>query len=281
MMFAQLRVAIIAVVLPFCVQADGLRTTVERLETQLDGRIGVAIRDSATGQVWTHRADERFPMNSTVKVLVCAAVLSAPTLDLDETRVVDARHVVGHAPVTRARRGEAMTLAQLCAAAIDQSDNGATNILFESLGGPAQVTTFLRRIGDSVTRSDRTEPDLNAYSAGDPQDTTTPAAMVETLQTVLTGDALSPEDRALLLDWMRPGSWTAALIRPAVPADWDVVDKSGAGETTRTLIAMLTPPNRAPIFVSLSISDTDANFATRNAAMADLGAAVMQMLREQ
>ena len=38
---------------------------------------------------------------------------------------------------------------------------------------------------------------------------------------------------------------------------------------------MLTPPSEAPIFVSLSISDTEADFATRNAALQDLGAAVM------
>jgi hypothetical protein len=41
---------------------------------------------------------------------------------------------------------------------------------------------------------------------------------------------------------------------------------------------MLTPPSEDPIFVSLSISDTDADFATRNAALKDLGAAVMEQI---
>ena len=76
---------------------------------------------------------------------------------------------------------------------------------------------------------------------------------------------------------MRPGGVTGALIHPAVPAGWDVADKSG-GENNRNLIAMLTPPGGTPIFVSLSISDTKADFATRSAALIEFGAAVMEML---
>ena len=272
---------ITALFLPICAHAADLAQTIERLESQLGARIGVAILDTATGQTWTHRPDERFLMNSTVKTLVCAAVLSRDDLDLAQPLPVHAKHVVGHAPVTRNRIGDAMTIVDLCLAAVDQSDNGATNILFDRLGGPEQLTAFLRGIGDDVTRSDRTEPALNTFVSGDPRDTTTPAAMVRTLQKLLVDDALSPNDRALLADWMRPGGWTGALIRPAVPAGWDVADKSGSGRNNRNLIAMLTPPDGAPILVSLSISDTTANFATRNAALTELGAAVMQVLLKQ
>ena len=102
--------------------------------------------------------------------------------------------------------------------------------------------------------------------------------MVRTLQKILVGDALGSENQKLLVDWMRPGSWTGALIRPYVPEGWDVADKSGSGRNTRNLIAMLTPPRGGPIFVSLSISDTTADFATRNAALSELGAAVIEML---
>jgi len=263
---------------PVCVHAADLAQTIDRLESELGARIGVAIHDSATGDEWTHRPDERFLMNSTVKVLVCAAVLSRDDLDLTDRLQVRTADVVGHAPVTRHRIGDAMTIADMCLAAVDQSDNGATNALFDWLGGPSEVTEFLRSIGDHVTRSDRTEPALNAFVPGDPRDTTRPKAMVRTLQTLLDGDALSPERRELLTDWMRPGGWTGALMRPAVPDGWDVADKSGAGRNTRNLIAMLTPPDGDPIFVNLSISDTNVDFAARTAALAELGAAVMDML---
>jgi beta-lactamase class A len=267
-----------ALLLPIGSNASDLDQTIARLEGQLDARIGVAILDSGTGQDWTHRPDERFLMNSTVKVPLCAAILSRDDLGLTEVLPVRAEDILEYAPVTERHVGGAMTIADLCLAAVDQSDNTATNILFDRLGGPEQLTAFLRGIGDSTTRSDRIEPALNTFVAGDPRDTTTPAAMVRTLEVLFTGDALSPDARTRLTSWMRPGGVTGALIRPAVPAGWDVADKSGSGENNRNLIAMLTPPDGAPIFVSLSISDTKADFATRNAALIELGAAVMEIL---
>lgn len=267
-----------ALLLPFGTQASELGQTIAQLEDRLGARIGVAILDSGTGQSWTHRAEERFLMNSTIKVPLCAAVLSRDDLELAEALPVRENDIVEYAPVTEQHVGKTMTIAELCLAAIDQSDNTATNILFDRLGGPEKLTAFLRDIGDDDTRSDRMEPELNIFAANDPRDTTTPAAIVRTLEVLLTGSALSPAARTQLADWMRPGGVTGALIRPAVPAGWDVADKSGSGDNNRNLIAMLTPPDGAPILVSLSISDTTANLEARNSALSELGAAVMEML---
>ena len=277
MSIARLIALVIALVMPFGGHAEDLEQTIDRLESQLSARIGVAVFDSATKETWTHRPNERFLMNSTVKVLVCAAVLSRDDLDLTETLPVYGKDIFGHAPVTRHLSGGTMTIADLCLAAVDQSDNGATNVLFDWLGGPERLPAFLRSIGDDITRSDRIEPALNLFVSGDVRDTTSPAAMVQTLQAIFAGDALSLDRRVHLTNWMRPGSWTSALIRPAVPTGWDVADKSGSGRNTRNLIAVLTPPTGSRIFVSLSISDTNANFTTRSAALAELGAAVMAL----
>lgn len=267
-----------ALVLPLAAHAEPLDQTIDRIESELGARVGVAIHDSNTGSDWTHRGDERFLMNSTVKAPLCAAILSRDDIDLTETLPVRAEDILEYAPVTEKRVGTEMSVADLCLAALDQSDNTATNILFDRLGGPEQLTAFLRSIGDDVTRSDRIEPGLNIFSAGDPRDTTTPKAMIDTLRAILVGDGLSEQDQEQLAEWMRPGGVTGDLIRPAVPNGWDVVDKSGSGNNTRNLIAMLTPPSEDPIFVSLSISDTEADFGTRNAALKDLGAAVMKQI---
>lgn len=45
------------------------------IEEQLQARVGVAVVDTGSGQSWLYRADERFPMASTAKTLVCAALL--------------------------------------------------------------------------------------------------------------------------------------------------------------------------------------------------------------
>ena len=259
-------------------EEHALADTVARLETSLDARIGVALTQAGTDWQWTHRADERFPMASTFKTMLCGAVLERVdngSLSLDEALLVRPEEIFGHAPVTNEYAGQALPIGTLCHATLDQSDNGAANLLIDWLGSPQDTTDFMRRIGDTVTRMDRKEPELNSYTPGDPRDTTTPIAMAASWEALLTGDVLSPASREQLVNWMADGGVTGALIRPHVPDGWTVADKSGAGDTSRNLVAMLTPDSGAPYFIALYISDAEADFDTRNAALQALAQAAM------
>ncbi|MFH5773781.1 class A beta-lactamase [Paracoccus sp. NGMCC 1.201697] len=263
--------------------ASPFETTVAGIEQRLGGRVGIAVHDSGARQGWGYRQDERFLMNSTFKAVLCGAVLAQRdkgALSLSEVLPIAKSDIQDHAPIASTRIGGGMSLAELCFATLDQSDNTAANLLIQRLGGPAGVTAFLHGIGDQVSRLDRMEPELNTLTPGDLRDTTSPAAMIATWQKMLQGDALTPDSRRQLADWMRPGGVTGALLRPSVPKGWDVADKSGSGRNTRNIVAMLTPPGRAPIFVAIYISDTDADFATRNATLAEVGRAVMGRLTE-
>lgn len=260
-----------------------LGAVVRTLEADLGARIGVLVRDTATEWAWGHRQNERFLMASTFKSLLCAAVLDRAddgTLSLAEPIPVRAQDMVEYAPVTETRVGGTMTAGELCLATLDLSDNPAANILIGRLGGSQAVTAFLRGIGDEVTRLDRMEPELNIFAPGDPRDTTTPAAMLSTWQAVLRGPVLSPTSRATLEGWMSHGGVTGALIRAHTPAGWSVADKSGAGRGyTRNLVAMVTPPQRESFLVAIFVSDTPADLATRSAAVAQIGAAVIEVLQ--
>ena len=70
-----------------------------------------------------------------------------------------------------------MTLAELCQAALQQSDNAAANILLNRIGGPQSITAFARSIGDERSRLDRWETELNSAIPGDLRDTSTPEAL--------------------------------------------------------------------------------------------------------
>ncbi len=258
-----------------------IAATIERIEQTLDARVGLLVRDTGSNWSISHRADERFLMNSTFKAMLCGAVLDRVdegTLDLGERLDISAEDILSYAPVTETRVGETMSLGELCFATLDMSDNTAANLLIDRLGGPESVTAFLREIGDPVSRLDRREPEMNTFSPGDPRDTTTPAAMVSTLEAMLAGDALSPESRAQLVDWMSHGGVTGALIRASAPEGWLVADRSGSGNYNRNVVAMVTPPGRAPYFIAVFLSDADADFATRNAAVIALSEAVMEVV---
>ncbi|MFC3725655.1 class A beta-lactamase [Neoaquamicrobium sediminum] len=259
-----------------------LLKTVREIETKLDARIGVLVRDTASQWEWGHRQDERFLMASTFKSVLCGAVLDRVErglMSLDEQLEIRRDELVAYSPVTEKAAGKTMSVSDLCLATLDISDNTAANILIERLGGTQEVTAFARSIGDAVTRLDRIEPDLNLFVPGDPRDTTTPAAILTTWESMLLGDALSSRHRALLLDWMSRGGVTGALLRASTPDNWHVADKSGGGQQhTRNLVAMVTPPDDEPHLIAIYVSDTQADWAARNQAVKEIGEAIVQVI---
>lgn len=264
--------------------AQQLAATIARIEQDLDARIGLVIRDSGSDWSVSHRADERFLMASTFKTMLCGAVLNrvdAGEIDLAQPIAIKAEDILDYAPVTEKMVGNTMTVGDLCQAALDMSDNTATNLLIDRIGGPQGVTDFLRAIDDPISRVDRREPEVNTFTPGDPRDTTSPAAMVSTMEALLTGDALTPQSRAQLTNWMSMGGVTGALIRASTPAGWHVADRSGSADFNRNIVAMVTPPDRKPYFIAIFLSDAEADFATRNAAVIALSDAVMQVVKNR
>ena len=195
-----------------------------RLEARTNARIGVSAIDVSTNRRVDYRSEERFIMCSTFKVLAAAAVLKRVDENkekLDRFVRYGEAQLLAYAPVTRAHAKEGgMTLDALCAAAIEQSDNTAGNLLLEAIGGPEKLTEFARSLGDNSTRLDHVEPDLNVAIAGKDNDTTTPAAMCADLQRLFASDFLTVASRTKLEGWMQQSQTGIKMIRAGIPADW-------------------------------------------------------------
>lgn len=249
------------------------------IERRLDGRLGIsaATEDRVLS---AYRADERFPMCSTFKVLAVAAVLArvdAGRETLDRIIAYGPGDLLSYAPVTRAAleagagRGQ-MRVSDLCSAAIVWSDNTAANLLLASLGGPEALTAWLRGTGDPVTRLDRTEPTLNTALPGDPRDTTTPGAMRATLGRILLGTVLSSASRGRLDAWMGACETGRKRLRAGLPSDWIAGDKTGSGDNGSVNdVAILRPPGHAPVLVAVYLTGSTASAETIAAAYAEIG----------
>ena len=226
-----------------------------RLEAASGGRLGVAALNTADGRQLLHRADERFPFCSTFKMMLSAAVLAREPSVLQQRIRYDKGELVANSPITEKNLDDGMTIEALCAATIQYSDNTAANLLIRHLGGPEAVTAFARTIGDRQFRLDRMETELNSAIPGDPRDTTTPAAMMESLHKLALGDALPPAKREMLADWLIGNTTGATRIRAGVPSSWRVGDKTGAGSHgTVNDIAVLWPPGKAPIVLAVYLT---------------------------
>lgn len=254
------------------------------LERANGGRLGVAALNLATGARIGYRADERFLLCSTFKALAAAFVLARVDRKqerLDRRIVVSRKDLVGKSVLEPRVGGAGVTMAELCDAAVAYSDNTAGNLLLASFGGPAGLTAFLRSLGDEVSRLDRIEPGLNAYAGpGDPRDTTTPAAMVETLRKLLFGDALSPASRHQLAAWLITNKTGDTRLRAGFPAGWLVGDKTGTGgnpEGSTNDVAVAWPPDRSPVIVTAYCELPSQSFEQRNPVVAEIGRIVAQV----
>jgi beta-lactamase class A len=251
------------------------------IEERQGGRLGVFVRDTGTGATIEHRADERFPMCSTFNLLAAAAALKRVDEGaerLDRTIAFGPSDLLDYAPIAKAHAAEgAMTLGDLCAAAIDWSDNTAANLVLQAIGGPAGFTQFARSLGDNVTRLDRNEPSLNEATPGDPRDTTSPRATAEDMQKVLLGDALSDASRRQLQTWLIGDKVGDKRLRAGLPSSWRIGDKTGSGERGSTnTIAIIWPPERAPIIATVYYTESSAPMDARNAIHKEIGGLVAE-----
>lgn len=249
----------------------------QALEGRSGGRLGVHVLDSASGAQYGQRSDERFLMCSTFKLMACARLLQAVDRGQEslQRRVRFGKaDLIDWSPVTRMHTGGAgMRLGDLCAATLATSDNTAANLILASYGGPAALTAFAREIGDTVTRFDRTEPMLNEAVAGDERDTTSPRATAHSLRRVLLGDMLSMTSREQLLRWMRASETGERRLKAGLAPGWTMAGKtgtSGAGQTND--IAIVWPPQRAPLLITAYLAEPKVPAAAREATLAQVGA---------
>lgn len=253
------------------VQADAEAQLAE-LERACGGRLGVAGFHTGSGARLQHRAHERFPLCSTFKLVLAAAVLERSATDaslLGRRISVGKGDLVSHSPVAEKHLATGMTVNEMCAATMQYSDNAAANLLLKVLGGPAAVTAFARRIGDTTFRLDRTEPELNTAIPGDPRDTTTPAAMSDTVQRLALGDALGAPQREQMREWLLGNTTSTERFLAGVPAGWRVGDKTGAGSYgTTNDVGVLWPPSGAPLVLSVYLTFPDKEAKGRNDVVA-------------
>jgi len=254
------------------------------LEARHGGRLGVAALDTSTGNRMAHRADERFPMCSTFKLLAAAGVLHNVDMgneQLDRWVPFGSADLLEHAPIARQLVSKGgMTVHDLCAAAVSYGDNTAANLLLVALGGPAGATAYVRTLGDTVTRIDRIEPNAGTCIPGDPRDTTEPSAMLADLNKLTQGGVLSNNSQDLLTGWLNNCQTAAGRIPAGLPPSWTSGDKTGSGaNATANDVAIINPPGRAPIFIAAYYTASSASDAEQDAILADVARTVCAAFR--
>jgi len=256
-------------------------------ERDTGGRIGVYAENLSTGAKIAWRADERFVMCSTFKASLAAFVLARA--DNGEDRLADlvaykASDLLDYAPVAKQNLAQgategAMSVADMCKAIVELSDNTCANALLARVGGPSALTEFWCRAGDAVSRLDHNEPELNRSPPGDPNDTTTPSAMAGNLRRFLLGTVLTPSSREQLTQWMVDCKTGNNRLRGGLPGEWKVGDKTGNnGKDASGDIAIAWPKSGGPVLMAAYTQGGSPTPQQFEAVFKEIGAMVGRQL---
>jgi beta-lactamase class A len=244
---------------------------IEALQRRHNAKIGVYAVDFASGRTVSYLDGETFAMCSTFKGYAAARVLQMVgdgELTLDRQIFVDPKWAaLPNSPRTAPNSGGQMSLAELCAAAVQVSDNCAGNLLLQTIGGPSAITDFARSIGDDRTRLDRWETELNTAIPGDPRDTSTPRALGGGYRALLAGDVLAPPQRQQLEDWLRANETSS--MRAGLPDGWTTADKTGNGDygSTNDVGVAYGPAGQRLLLAIMTRSQADDPKAPNNRTM--------------
>jgi beta-lactamase class A len=131
----------------------------EEIGASLDGKVGIAVIDVATGRAYHANGEEALPQQSVSKLWVAMAALGMVDkgkLDLAEDVVIRREDLtLFHQPIREMVSTDgyfASTYADLMRRALTQSDNAANDRLLRRVGGPEKVQDWLDESGISGVR---------------------------------------------------------------------------------------------------------------------------------
>ncbi len=260
------------------ISLDELASSVQLFDEGCSGRLGVAATDLATGETLRWRHDEPFGTASTVKVAVHAAVMAEVTVgqaQLDQRALLREEDLAGGSGVLSVLHpGLLPTVADLCTLMIVVSDNTATNMLIDMLGGVARVNSIIAGLGfGEVVLHRRLEyppPPLVAgpRPAVEPPTTScgtaTPASLCRLASSLWRGDVVDPQASQAVIatlahqqsHWGVPRSFLGLSGPGETPQRWPgVANKTGSFPRCRAEVGIISLPGGRHIAYAVMADD--------------------------
>ncbi len=211
-----------------------LQDDVRAVDRNLDGVMGLAIKDLTSGETFFIHGDEIMPQASSIKIAVLANLylqaqqgkfkLTDEYVVRKEDLVSGSDIMLGLTPgVTR------LTLRDLATMMVAVSDNSATNVLIGRVG-MENVNAMLDSLGLHATRLRRQMMDLKAAGEGR-ENVSTPREMMTLLETIYAGKLLNKEMTADFLKMLSTHKESSLL--QGLPDDAVAANKPGELEAVR------------------------------------------------
>lgn len=224
------------------------------------GKMGLMVTDFSGKVLAKENKDEVFSTASVIKIFLLGALLDAcehggKNLN-DMVHVENTERAKGTGVLKELKSDICLSVFDLAMLMIIISDNVATNILVDYLGGVESLNGFFGRIGLKKTRMNRKVSADPAVTAATPLGETTPSETAEYLRRVYTGEILSQKSVNIFLEICSRQQLKNAFVREisSVPS----AHKTGTFDRARNDVGYLFPENgKNIIFAAFTDSDND------------------------
>ncbi len=252
----------------------------KQLEQQLQtfsGTIGIAARRLEDGLTLTHNAEQIFPAASVIKLhLLMAALQQVETGKLElstlypmpQTEIVAGSGILQHLTA-----GLELSLRDYLTLMMIVSDNTATNMIIDMLGGREKINNQLetwnlgttRVVGKLMLPVERKNPDQLAGKLAEIK----PNEVIDLLEALHTERLLNPDLTSLAIDILKRQQYTEILAR-YLPDQTVVASKSGQIMGVRNDVGIVYA-NKTYVVALCSKGCTDPRYHLDNEAVLMLG----------
>jgi beta-lactamase class A len=228
-----------------------LEFTINEIDHNLDGVLGVAIEDLTTGQRFLLHGDSIFPQASSIKIAVLAELYHQEQLSahgesgkakLTELYTVRATDLVQDSDIMGGLTPGVtqITNRDLATMMVAVSDNSATNVLIDRLG-MENVNALLNTLNLPNTRLRRKMMDVKAAAEGR-ENISTPQDMLTLLEKIYQGKVLEKEMTADFFKML--STHKDSFIPRDLPDGLQIANKPGELEAVRNDSGIVFLQNR-------------------------------------
>lgn len=155
------------------VNAAELKQKLEPVDvSSVQAEVGIGVVDLSSGEAWFLNGEQRFPMQSVLKVPVAIAILKLVddgVVSLGQSVTISPeQYAPSWSPLREELKGGSgqFTVRRLLERSVADSDNTAVDVLIELAGGAGKVDAILKAMGIRGVRVDRMERELQTESQG-------------------------------------------------------------------------------------------------------------------
>jgi len=249
---------------------NNLQTTFKQIADSLNGNLGVSALLIETGESISYQGDKKFPMQSVYKFPIAMVMLhhiDANKFSLEDTIKIDKAEYIpmaGHSPLRdKYPNGSHLTIDNILAYNVAQSDGTACDVLLRLLGGTQKVNEHIHALGIDNIAIATTEMVQVANDTIQYQNWSTPIAMNKLIKIFHENSYLSERSKAILLKHMSVSNkWFDRRIKGLLPKEIKVAHKTGTARTYNGLTratndaGIITLPNGKHLAISVFVSDS-------------------------